>query len=447
MSKTKGIMQIEKCKMQNKRRNVVSRNPQWICIALLLLALIECGGREKGVLRVSFWAGHEEFRIEERNIDEFMCRNPGLRVRLESIPFTDSFKEKTLTAFAAGTPADVILLDSKDSPTFIEEGLLLDLMPYVKKLGLDLSVYYPNTLSIAMRDSSLYAFPKDFTPMVMYYNKRLFDEAGLPYPEHGWTWHDYLTLAKRLTKDTNQDGLPDQYGTTFFHYFRFWQPWVWSNGGDVLSPDGGQASGYFNSPRTEEALQFLIDLRTKRGVAPHREALAMAGRAQNLFYAGKVAMSESGHWIVPKIGDFINQGAIDVGVAPLPVPENGQEINIMYESGWAVAKTTKNRDQAVRLASFLAGEDANRNRAKSGLAISAIRKVAEEVVAQDTTGLERAFLDLIPLCRQPWGTTVKKFDLVEEYTQEAIERVMVQGENIHHAFTKAARRIDEELTR
>lgn len=173
----------------------------------------------------------------------------------------------------------------------------------------------------------------------------------------------------------------------------------------------------------------------------------MAGRAQNLFLAGKVALSESGHWIVPQIRDFMRQGAIDVGVAPLPIPENGQAINVMYESGWAVAKTTSHTDQAVRLAAFLAGEEANRNRATSGLAISAIRKVAEEVVAQDTTGLEKAFLDLIYLCRQPWGTTVKKFDMVEEYTQEAIERVMIQGEEIHQAFTEAAKRIDEELAR
>lgn len=418
-----------------------------ISIALFLMILNGCGGQDEGTLRVSFWAGHEEFRIEQRNIDEFMRLNPDTRVRLESIPFTDSFKEKTLTAFAAGTPADVILLDSKDSPTFIEEGLLLDLMPFVHKLEIDLDMYYPALLSIALRDSALYAFPKDFTPMVMYYNKNLFDEEGLPYPKTGWTWDTYLDLARRLTKDPDRDGIPDQYGTTFSHYYRFWQPWVWANGGDVLSPDGTHATGYFNSLRTEEALQFLIDLRTEHGVAPHLEALAMVGRTQNLFYAGKVAMSESGHWIVPKLRDFIEEGAIDVGVAPLPIPEKGREINVMYESGWAVAKTTTHQEQAVRLAAFLAGEEANRNRAKSGLAISAIRKVAEDVVAEDTTGLEKRFLELIPHCRQPWGTTVRKFDMVEEYTQEAIERVMIEGEDIHQAFTKAAERIDEELAR
>jgi multiple sugar transport system substrate-binding protein len=417
------------------------------CVLILLVCLSRCGGQREGVLRVSFWAGHEEYRIEQRNVDEFMRRHPGTTVRLESIPFTDSFKEKTLTAFAAGTPADVILLDSKDSPTFIHEGLLLDLMPYVEELGLDLSIYYPNVLSIAMRDSALYAFPKDFTPMVMYYNKKLFDEEGLPYPRSGWTWDDYLNVARRLTKDTDDDGLPDQYGTTFSHYFRFWQPWVWANGGDVLSPDGQRASGYFNSGPTEEALRFLIDLRTKHGVAPHREALAMAGRAQNLFYAGRVAMSENGHWILPTIRDFARQGAIDVGVAPLPVPQDGKHINVVYESGWAVAKEAKNRDAAVRLAAFLAGEYANRNRALSGLAVSAIRTVAEEVAAQDTTGLEQVFLELIPQCRQPWGTTVEKFDFVEEFTQEAVEEVMIQGKDIHRTFTEAARRIDEELNR
>jgi len=134
-------------------------------------------------LRAAFWGGPEEIAIEQKNLDEFMRLNPDIKVELESIP--ESYEQKILTSVAANTAPDVFLLDSVIIPAFINKNVLLNLTPYIAPLGIDTEQFYQNVLNLAKRGNKLYAFPKDFTPMVIYYNKNLFDEAGLPYPQSG----------------------------------------------------------------------------------------------------------------------------------------------------------------------------------------------------------------------------------------------------------------------
>jgi multiple sugar transport system permease protein len=419
-------------------------------ISLILLPfsiLIASIGHGKNItLQVANWAGATEFKLEEQIVAEFMRRNPGVTVQVEAIP--SHYEEKVLTRIAAGSPPDVFLLDATIVPSFVNKEVLVDLMPYCKEYHVDLSIYFPNVLKIAMRDSSLYALPKDFTPMVMYYNKRLFDASDLPYPTGDWTWDDYFDLSKKLTQDTDGDGTVDQWGTIFYSYPYMWEPWVWMGGGDILSPDGTRATGYFNSPETEETLRFLIDLRTKHKVAPHGQFLLTAtGGATGLFYTNRIAMMESGHWWLINLKEYLDSGQIDVGVAPLPKPKDGKRVTVMYESGWCVPKETPHRELAVQLAIFLAGEHAARIRSESGIAIPAVISVAKEQVERDKYGLEQVFFDQVPYCRQPWGTIVEEFSRVSDIAKDAVDEVMIGGREIHATFTEAAQKMDKELTK
>jgi len=320
------------------------------------------------------------------------------------------------------------------------------------KQGIDLQKYFPNVLAIALRtegeDSTLYALPKDFTPLVMYYNKKLFDRDRLPYPSANWTWDEYLRLSKKLTKDLDGDGKPDQFGTVFVNFSYYWIPYVWQLGADILRSDGKRASGYFNAPRTEEALQHLIDLRNKDRVAPDLGAHAQVRQTQafrGLFTSGKIAMIVSGHWALQQYKPYMESGNIDLGVVPLPLLAGGKKVNVMYESGFAVPVTTKHPELAVELAAFLAGEYANRTRSKTLLAIPAVKSVAEEQARSDLYGLERVFYEEVPFCRQPWGSVVERFNEIEQFLNDAVDDVMLNGRDIHEAFTDYAGRIDERL--
>lgn len=423
-------------------------------IRLLLTALLLTGcaatvpralaqEQDEVVLRVALWAGPDELAMEQRILNEFMRRNPGVHVELESIP--SNYKEKILASIAAGTVADVILLDSPIIPTLLNKNALVNLTPYTDEYGIDLDQYFPQVLDIYRRGDTLLAFPKGFTPVVMYYNKRVFDAAGVPYPEADWTWDDFLEISRLLTKDLDGDGITDQFGTVFITDLYLWQPWVWANRGDIVSPAGNRATGFFNSPQTEEALQFLIDLRTVHGVAPHNlqaAAGSFASAASGLFYTNRIAMMPSGHWALLPMHEYLESGDLDVGVVRLPKPEDGIRTTVLYGAGWSVTRQTDHPEWAVRLAAFLGGDFAAQIRAGTAIEIAAVESVAREKAANDPTGMEQVFLDEIPYGRQSWGTSIDEFLRIEQVTKHAVEEVMIAGRDIHAAFTDAAEELD-----
>ena len=414
-----------------------------IIVLLLAILLLDYAWSEKIVLHVAGWGGPRDREIWNYISKEFERLHPNIIVKPIHIP--TNYKETVLTSIAGGAPPDVLLLDSVIIPAFVGKDLLVNLTPYAESLGIDLSMYYQNVLDIARFGDTLYAFPKGFTPLMMYYNKKLFDQADIPYPKDGWTWSDYLELARKLTRDTDGDGQIDQYGTMFGNEFYLIQPWIWANGGDILSPDGKQATGYLNSTKTEQAVQFLIDLRNKEKVVPAPEVAPDLGRQVTMFYTGKIAMMASGHWALVGLKEYIDKGKLDIGVVHLPRVPGERPVTVMYETGYAVPKAAKHRKEAVMLAAFLSGPIVQRKDVERGVEISSIKAIAEEVAAKDPYGVEKPFIREVINARQPWGTKVEKFSIVETIIREAIDEVMLGGKDIHQAFTEAATKIDEEL--
>jgi multiple sugar transport system permease protein len=394
-------------------------------------------------LQVLNWASAEELKSEMEIVKGFEQENPGIQVEFETVP--PGQKEKVLTRIAAGNPPDVFLLDSVHLPAFFRNRVLVDLMPFVKEFGIDLDIYFPNVLQIAMLDSQLFAIPKDFNSLMMFYNKDLFDQSGIPYLEPGWTWDEFVEISRQLTLDLDEDGQIDQYGTALELRFLFWQPWLWISGGDILNPDGSSASGYFNSKASRQAVSFLADLNRKYHVTPAAQALKRQGMLTNLFFSGRVATMVTGHWAVTKFKKYIETGDLRIGAVHIPVPSGGIRQTVMYESGWCVPKGVRHLDLSVKLALFLGGEYAARIRSESGIAIPAIQSVAEEQRLADPWGIEEAFFNEIPYCRQPWGTRVEEFRRIELVAEDAMEAIMNRSADVPETLDQAAREIDRIL--
>ena len=408
-----------------------------------MLALPPAHAQERITLRLTDWADSEELRLSEAALDAFRKAYPAIDVRYEPNPGRQ-YEEKILTALAADSPPDVFLLDSKLIPTFTNKRVLLDLGPYARAMQIDTAQWFPNVLDIARKGSALYAFPKGFTPLMVYYNRSVFREAGVAFPSDDWTWDDFLSIAQRLTRTGN--GSPARYGTSFTNYYFYWIPWVWSSGGDVVSPDGTRATGYLDGEKTRAALQWLIDLRRLHRVAPDAGTWVQSekiGSGPALFASGIIAMTMDGHWRIPSFLRYRRD--LDFGVAPLPRHASGGKVNVMYESGWCVPVTAPHPAEAALLASFMAGETASRIRAASRLELPAVRSVAEESAAADSTGMERMFAREIPFCRQPWGSRIERFSEIEWTLQDAVDEVMIQGRPIGQVLRDAAGRVDREL--
>jgi len=419
----------------------------FLSLVIALVLSSAASSQEKVTLRLVDWADLAEIPLTEQSLAEFRKLYPHIEVLYEPNPGR-VYEEKILTALAANDPPDVFLLDSKLIPTFTNKKVLLDLNPFVKKLEIDTLQWYPNVLEIAKRGSGLYAFPKGFTPLMVYYNKRMLRQSGLPPPSPRWTWDDYLRYAKAMTVDADKDGTPEQYGVAFSNRFYYWIPWVWTAGGDVVNPEGTKASGHLNSRQTESAIQFLIDLVLKHKVAPDLGSWAQTektGSITALFASGKIGMIVDGHWRMPELFRYVKEGRLDVGAAPLPYYTNGSKVNVMYESGWCVPVNSKHPEEAVLLAEFMAGAAACRIRSMNHLEIPSVVSVAEEVGRLDTLGLEPAFVAEIPFCRQPWGSVIERFSQVEWTLQDAVDEVMVNKKPMHETMVRYSDRIDREL--
>lgn len=400
----------------------------------------------KTVLRVATWGGagdDSEFTQTVRRLRrEFEAENPGVEVREEAIPGPGEYVRKLLLSFIAGTEPDIITLDASSAAVFIENGVLLDLQPMIDRdPEFNLGDYYENVVNIARRGKELYAIPGDFTPMVLYYNRKLFDEAGVAYPTENWTFADFLNAAKALTK-------PNQYGFKFSNWMPGWIVWLWNNGGDVLNAEGTSAVGSFDSKASVEAVEFLRDLVKKHKVAPSLSETAAQG--VDLFANGQAAMEVSGHWAMigyqnaPKGKDGNPRLDIrDVGVARLPT-QLRSSVTVMYEAGFAIGRNSKNRELAWKYVKYMSSYRVQKEYNATGIAISARKDVSQENAKDERA---RAFLAIIPSARPPWGPIVEGYENVERVGESEMNAIIAGSKPPAEALADAARRIDKDFAR
>ena len=133
-----------------------------------------------------------------------------------------------------------------NTPQYVESGIVASLDEFIEKDGYDMSIYYPATALWAEYKGSVYGLPKDVTPRAIFYNKNVFDAAGLPYPQDGWTWSEFTETVKALSN--GKTGEDAQYGFIALSSQTYMlQGYIWSNGGQIVSDDGMTATGYVNS--------------------------------------------------------------------------------------------------------------------------------------------------------------------------------------------------------
>jgi len=387
---------------------------------LLPIALSGC--RDEGepdaiTLRVANWgspAVESNFMTLEREIREgFERQHPGVRVQFEQIPGFGQYAPKLLMMHVSGSMPDVISLDASSGAVFIDNGVLRDISPFIEQdKSFKLDDFFPRLVDVFRRDRRLHSIPFDFTPMMMYYNKRLFDQSTVAYPKPDWTWDDFLQTARALTIADDKPGRPPrQYGFNFINVMPFWLPWLWTNGGDVLGPGGRQASGAFDGPRSVEAMRFLTGLMLDHHVAPTIEEGKAAG--QDLFLTGRAAMDLKGHWMMI---DYRAAG-LDFGVVPLPT-RTGDKTTVVYVTGLSVTTKAKHPELAWEYIKYMTSKEVQIKRVSSGLAISGNRQAAAHYAG---TPVEDAFIAATDYARPPWGASVERYPLVDSLGEEMME--------------------------
>jgi len=237
-------------------------------IGLAALAGHGAAAEEKVKLHYFTWAtGSGSTYIEEDWIAPFEALHPNIEIQHEAVGFNE-FWDKLPVYIATGNAPDIIHMSVGYVYDYAKAGLLENLQPYFDRdLNPDdffmepfKAMRYPS-----METGDLYGIPYSFLLTALYYNKSLFDMAGVAYPTDAWTWDTLREAAKRLTRDTNGDGTPDKYGFVSQNSYILYDPLVHAFGGSILNEDYTRVT--LDSPAGVAAAEFLVDMIHQDGSA------------------------------------------------------------------------------------------------------------------------------------------------------------------------------------
>ncbi|MDH7482386.1 MAG: sugar ABC transporter substrate-binding protein [Armatimonadota bacterium] len=255
--------------------------------------------------------------------------------------------QRLLTQLAGGVPPDVMALYNPQTiRLFAKNDVLLDLRPYVKKYKLPIEKLYPGLKPYIYYEDKIVGVPENCGPYVLFYNKKMFREAGIPYPKPGWTWDECLEVAKKLTKYQVVGGrkVPVQKG--IYVGTHDWWFFIWMYGGHLYTPDGKRC--IMNDEKVKKGIRFWADLRLKHHVTPTpSEAQSMAptggwGTDALLFRESKVAMMVSGRWLCIQ---YREQKDLEWDVTS--VPHGPNRVTLLASKCYSIPKTSRHRHEAL----------------------------------------------------------------------------------------------------
>ena len=334
----------------------------------------------EGSITYAYWDINQEAMLKDV-MKAFNEKYPNVKVQLNMVPFKDYFTKLRAQASSKALP-DVFWMNGPNFRSYAENGQLASLKALVDDGLIDPKKYPSALVEMYTVDGELFATCKDVDCVGIWYNKKLFDQAGVAYPDETWTLDTYKEKALELT-DKLPDGVwgcAEVFSRTASYYHS-----IAINGGWVISDDKTK-SGY-DDPKTIEGVKFWRDL-IDIGACPEQDFLA-ENSCYGMFEGGLVAMQWSGNW---RVGALIDSSVKDdCAVAYLPGGDNRK--TAVHGLGHVISANTKNLAASQALVTFLAGEEAAKISAESGIALPALEGTQDPYVdAQPGYNLE-VFVD------------------------------------------------------
>ena len=285
---------------------------------------------------------------------EFEKENPDIKVKLQSNPY-GGLQNKVLIALRSGIPPDVIEVQTSWIAPYVATGKLQDIGATLTG-RLDPKDFVPAALASASAGDNIYGLPFQAEALAMFYRRDLYRAAGLDPDKPPLTWLEFIETAKKLTR-RGADGKrvfgygiagggPEGEGNTLYRSL----PYIWMNGGDILSPDMKQAT--LNRPEAVEAIRFYTEMFTKLKVAPPSTLENDGLQLRRLFMAGAIAHYQG----TPTEIERFEKDApnLDYGIALMPHPTGKQTSALLGGWSFVVPSDGKNKTEAHKLIAFLA---------------------------------------------------------------------------------------------
>ena len=346
-----------------------------LAAALALFTLTGGVAAQSGSGSVSFmvFGDPAELAAYQELVVAFEEAHPDIAVELIHIPSMSDYRLRLGADFAAGDPADVVLINYRRYAPFAKKGVLEPLAPYLRRSDvISDNDFFPVATDPFRWRGQLMCIPQNISSLVVYYNRGLFDAAGVAYPSDDWSWDEFLETALALTADPDGDGMTDQHGLGVDPSIFRLAPFIWQNGGELAVLESGlrPIRLALDSRAAREATEWFVALQTEHGVAP--DALAeMAEGSESRFLNGRTAMFLNSRRGVPT-ARRIDGFEWDVAALPTGV----QQAGILHSDAYCMAAATEDKDAAWAFIEFANSPVGQAIVARTGRTVPSLIEVA-----------------------------------------------------------------------
>ena len=347
-----------------ERKNM-RRNAALVMAGALVMGLTACGssGNESngdGKLVFQIWDAGQKAGMEKLT-EAYMEEHPDVKIEVQATGWDEYWTKLEASATSNSMP-DIFWMHSNQMYKYADNGILADCSDIVDANSFsDISI-----ANAEGSDGKVYGVPKDKDLVVLVYNKEIFDQAGVTYPDDTWTWDNLTEASEKIYEQTGKYGYM-AYAHDQIGYWNF----VYQNGGEILNEDGTKAE--YTEKATSDAIKFYVNLQNNDW-CPTQEQFANTSATEQ-FFSGQGAMFFAGSWDLANLCSTYTDmnGKWDVAVLPkCPNPESGDGRAVISNSvSYATAAEGKNKDTAMDFLKFLASEEGQRIQGESGVAIPA----------------------------------------------------------------------------
>ena len=310
----------------------------------------EAASKDDVKVWVQFSDETSEGKAWEQVVQNFNKKYKGkYKVVTEYIPRSGSgggYEDKVNAAITTNSLPDVITLDGPNTAAYAKSKVITPLDDYLKDNNME--DVLDSIKQQGTYDGKFYAFGYSESNVGIYYNKKMFKEAGidessLPTLKKPWTWDEFKAISKKLKDHFKEAAIDFRLNSNDEMLPYAYMPLIWSNGGSVVNEDGTKAEGYFNSKESTQAVQFIQDL--------VKEGYTTVSPVEKGFETGQYPMVLSGSWTIADLQT--NYKDTDFGILPYPVSNKTKKL-VSPSGSWQLAVTTKSnkKDAAAEFVKF-----------------------------------------------------------------------------------------------
>lgn len=328
----------------------------------------------------------------------FQESEPLVIIDLVNMPSLNDMVRQLLLDFASGTPADLFLLSYRRYPAFAAKQTLTDLAPYLAaSTVIRATDFYAQALDALTWQQQLYGIPHNLSGLLVYYNKTLFDGAGVAYPNADWTWDDCVEMAQALTLDHDGDGVREVWGLGTDAITMRVAPFIWMAGGDLVDEPDQPTRLALDTPEARHALAWFVALQTEHGVVPD-PVTEKAESHEARFINGRLAMYLESRRVTPSLRQHTS---IDWDVAPLPRLD--QPSTVLHADAFCLAAQSQHKAAAWSLIEYATAPAGQTILTRTGRVVPSNKQVATSPAFLDPAAKPASsqhFIDALPYVRR-----------------------------------------------